>query len=95
MDSASGSGLNARPHCRRKAIPKAANNTLPTPLASSVLCRRRTITSATHATYATAAAARKQRPTVSCSVAPVSASSATAATEAPMAILPLIPMWRM
>jgi hypothetical protein len=31
-------------------MPKAMNRMVPTPLATSVLCRRRTTTSATHAT---------------------------------------------
>ncbi|MDQ0754281.1 hypothetical protein QFZ61_000268 [Arthrobacter sp. B3I4] len=73
-------------------MPKAMNRTLPIPLASRVLCRRRITTSATQATYASAEAARNQSATVSCRVAPVSTSSASAATDAPMAVLPLLPM---
>ena len=47
---APGSWLKARPHCRRKAMPKARKRILPTPLAARVLCRRRMTTSATQAT---------------------------------------------
>jgi len=76
-------------------MPKAMKRMLPAPLASSVLCRRRITTSATHATEARAPAARNHRPTGSFRVAPVSTSRARAARDAPMAVLPLLPMWRM
>ncbi len=49
VDNAFGSGLKASPHCRRNAMPNAMKRMLPIPLASSVLYRRRTSTSATQA----------------------------------------------